>query len=245
MSQPIFQGCDRRRFIRHMLTLSGISLATSASVFPALVQALGKVPQKLPADQSIFRIKGRVRVNGELATENSKITQNALIETNGDSEIIFVVGKDAHILRKNSELILSADKQSLETGAQLVKGQLMSVFGERAANEKHTTSTTTATIGIRGTAVYAESELSRSYVCTCYGKVDLMAVNDPKSVERIETVHHDSPRYVYATGKLGQLIEPAPMKNHEDEEIMLIEALLGRKTPFSSLNDYSVPSIDY
>ena len=33
----------------------------------------------------------------------------------------------------------------------------------------------------------------------------------------------------------GDIIQPAPMKNHNDAELQLIEAIVGRTTPFSSV----------
>ena len=41
--------------------------------------------------------------------------------------------------------------------------------------------------------------------------------------------HHEAPRYVLAS---GQRIRPAPFINHSDLELMLIETLVGRVTPF-------------
>ena len=55
----------------------------------------------------------------------------------------------------------------------------------------------------------------------------------------ITSKHHDAARYIFADSQGGQIITEAPMKNHEDEELMLIEALVGRTTPFSSLMGYS------
>ncbi|WP_440902976.1 hypothetical protein ACMZOO_08645 [Catenovulum sp. SX2] len=234
----------RRQLLKKLIAVAGVG-SLSNMAFSQIVYALGKVPKPMGEGESIFRLKGKVRVNGELASEKTIVPANAVIETSENSELIFVVGKDAHLLRENSEVILSADAQQLETGAQLLKGKLMSVFGKREGAEKHTTTTTTATIGIRGTAVYAESELDKSYVCTCYGKVDLTASEDATSFEAIRTTHHDSPRFVLANGEKGQLIQPAPMLNHGDDEIMLINAILGLPTPFSALNDYSDIDLNY
>ena len=50
---------------------------------------------------------------------------------------------------------------------RVVTGAVLSVF---SPGESKTLRTSTATIGIRGTAVYLEAEESRTYVCTCYGE---------------------------------------------------------------------------
>lgn len=89
----------------------------------------------------------------------------------------------------------------------------------------------TATIGIRGTAAYVEDMGERSYVCTCYGVADIAAADDPAVRETVRTKHHDEPRYVYPAGA-AQRIVPAPVINHSDAELVLLESLVGREPPF-------------
>ena len=89
-----------------------------------------------------------------------------------------------------------------------------------------------AQIGIRGTAVYVELEADRTYVCTCYGAARLTPVDDPKAAETVRTKHHDQPRYIYPKG-MPRRIEKAPMVNHTDAELVMLESLVGRTVPFS------------
>ena len=44
--------------------------------------------------------------------------------------------------------------------------------------------------------------------------------------------HHDRPIYILAEGPSGERIRAAPFINHTDQELMLIEALVGRTPPF-------------
>jgi len=237
---------DRRQFIRYSLLTAGYSLTAGSSLLVPLVNALGKVPKKLDEDESIFTLSGRVKVDGKRANNSTIISPNSTIETESNSNLIFVVGKDAHILRENSKLVLSENASSLEAGLQLTKGKVLSVFGKRRQGEGGMKiSTTTATIGIRGTGVYSESHDDHSYVCTCYGTTAIASNKDVNSQEVVTTQHHDAPRYILKDGKNGKLIEPAPMKNHTDEELMLIEALVGREPPFSSLIQYNSPRRGY
>jgi hypothetical protein len=237
---------DRRKFLQWSLLASGYSLATSSLLMAPIVNALGKLPRELKSNESVFTLSGKVKVDGKTATESTIITPNSKIETANDSQLIFVVNKDAHIVRENSEIILSTDGSNLEENLHLVKGKMLSVFGKRTSEEKNLNiQTTTATIGIRGTGVYSESHKDHSYVCTCYGQAQLASLKDPTSSELVTTTHHDSPRYILADGKAGSLIENAPVKNHTDEELMLIEALVGRAPPFSSLMNYSAPRRGY
>ncbi len=241
-----FQDFDRRKFIRYSLLSAGYSLTAGSALLAPLIEALGKVPKKMNDDESIFQLSGRVKVDGKQANEKTIITPNSTIETESNGGLIFVVGKDAHILRENSKIVLTKNDSKLEEGLQLTKGKVLSVFGKRAEGEAgYNISTTTATIGIRGTGVYSESYSDRSYVCTCYGKTAIRSNTDPDSAELVETTHHDSPRFILKDGKAGKLIEPAPMMNHTDEELMLIEALTGREPPFSSLKQYNSPRRGY
>jgi hypothetical protein len=92
--------------------------------------------------------------------------------------------------------------------------------------------TATATIGIRGTAVYIEIEEKRTYVCTCYGVADLVPVDDPAAAETVRTKHHDEPRFIYTKG-MPRMMEKAPVFNHSDAELTMLESLVGRTTPFA------------
>lgn len=236
---------ERRRFLQRSLA-SGFVLAGGSLLAP-LVHALGgQVPKELPAGRSIYDVRGTVRVDGKQADRGTRIGTRSTVETGSNSLVIFRVGNDAHILRENSRIQLASSSDTFAEGLRLVSGALLSVFGQRPSTGKsYTLSTTTATIGIRGTGVYAEAAPDASYVCTCYGVVDINANENPEEFENIRSVHHDAPRYVLANPDGGKLITPAPMKNHTDEELMLVEAIVGRTPPFSSVKGYSTPRRGY
>lgn len=236
---------ERRRFLQRSFA-SGFILAGGSLLAP-LVHALGgQVPKELPPGRSIYDVRGTVRVDGSKASRQTQIKTTSTVETGSNSLVIFRVGKDAHILRENSKIQLASSNNTFAEGLRLVSGALLSVFGSRPKTGKsYTLSTTTATIGIRGTGVYAEAAPDASYVCTCYGIVDISASQNPAESESITSVHHDAPRYILANPEGGKLITPAPMKNHTDEELMLVEAIVGRTPPFSSVKGYSTPRRGY
>ncbi len=179
------------------------------------------------AAKSIHSLKGELRVNGRAATAATRIGGKDVVQTGADSQVIFVVGKDAFILRPKSELHLSGDK-FLVKGLRLVSGALLSAFGKGP----HDIITPTATIGIRGTGIYVEAQADRSYVCNCYGTTVIAAAADPAAAETVVSKHHNA-RYVTADGKL----RTAPFLRHDDDELMLIESLLGRTPPFAAPGD--------
>jgi hypothetical protein len=218
----------RRLFLVRALASGLFMVGASAGVLrPVVAGLLGRVPKELPPGKSIYELKGEVFVNGAKATIDTMIGPNDTVETRKGSRIIFVVGKDAFILRQNSQLKLSGGNVVIEV-LRLLSGALLSVFGKT----DHRINTVTATIGIRGTGIYVESEPDRSYVCTCYGIAEIEAVEDPSSTEIIFSEHHDAPRYILAGEPEGRKIRPAPFKDHTDVELMLIEELVGRAPPF-------------
>jgi hypothetical protein len=232
----------RRHFLRMLLATSGV--AVGGSLLAPLVHAFGKVPKQLPPGQSIYDMRGKVMVDGRLASPGTKIKTDSLVETTTNSYVIFAVGTDAHILRENSRLQL-AGQDSIADAMRLFTGKVLSVFGQRTGGRKLAIHTTTATIGVRGTGVYSESHKDSSYVCTCYGHTEIASNIDPKAKEDVVTTHHDAPRYIVANPEGGKLILPAPMKNHTDEELMLVETLVGRNPPFSGAQGYKAPRRGY
>jgi len=143
--------------------------------------------------------------------------------------VVFVTGKDAFLIRANSRVEAQGALGALVlSGLRVVAGAMLSVF---SPGEAKTLRTPTATIGIRGTAVYLEAEESRTYVCTCYGEAEIASTADPSARETVRTEHHEQPRYVMGTGA-PQMLMDAPVVNHTDAELTLLESLAGRRPPF-------------
>ena len=230
----------RREFLINALTAGFYAVASMSVV--QVGWAMGKIPKQLMPGKSIYELQGRVYVDGKLANQDTFIGFNSVVETRSDSHVIFAVGKDAFILRDNGKLVIKGGKESgIITVLRLVSGKLLSVFGRRTIKQKLRLATTVVTIGIRGTGVYVESEADRTYVCTCYGVADILSNKDKKSRERVVTKHHDSPRYILSSAAVGKAIIPAPVINHTDDELAIIEALVGRSVPFSATGSYNAP----
>ena len=190
----------------------------------------GNRPARLPEGQSIYRLSGDVRINEKPATLQTKIGPGDTIETGANAEIVYVVGENAFILRGSGRVSLEGESGStLLSGFRLVTGALLSVFPPKRPLRL---ATQTATIGIRGTGVYLESEPKQTYLCTCYGTADVAASNDQQSKETVVSKHHDNPLYILADEQPGRNIRGASFKNHTDQELMLIETLVGRTPPF-------------
>jgi hypothetical protein len=239
-----FQADDpRRRLLVRMLAM-GFFTGSSTAANLALAQILGSPPAKLPPGKSVFRISGEVQINGQRGTLESKIGGGSTIKTGRDSELVYVVGESAFIARPNTEIVIETPQDSLfVSGLKLLTGKLLSVFPSR-----HPVQLTTkvASIGIRGTGAYMESDPEQTYFCTCYGVSDVTAVNDAQSKTTVAATHHDRPLYILGNEPAGKNIRDAPFINHTDQELMLIETLVGREPPFVfPKSDYTGPRRNY
>ena len=91
-----------------------------------------------------------------------------------------------------------------------------------------------------------ESSPEQTYFCTCYGVTDVTAIADPGNTVTVSAQHHDRPLTILKSAARGQHIVDAPFINHTDQELALIEALVGRTTPFVFPNDaYRTPRRQY
>ena len=212
------------------------SLRVAAAV---LALQMGWLRQALAAgsvEKGIHRLRGDVRVNGVPAVEGMDVKAGDIVTTGANSEVVFVTYRDAFLVRSNSRVEAQGTTAGalVLTGLRIVTGAVLSVF---SPGEPKRLQTSTATIGIRGTGVYIEVEPDRTYVCTCYGIADLAALDDPEAKETVRTRNHEQPRYIMAKGA-PQMLMRAPVINHTDTELTMLEALVGRKPPFLALPGY-------
>ena len=251
----------RRAFLVRALSAGWLAGGAGWSL-PAFAALFGKLPGKLPEGRSVFEIKGQVLVNGQPATEQTVIRPSDKITTGSNSYLIAAVGSNAFILRDRSTLELGGGNP-LKTAMRLLTGKLLGVFGKLADRQQLSIHTPAATIGIRGTGVYAESDPDKTYLCTCYGTTELVAQADYEPAAapdksgkkqaapepekaRVVAQHHDAPKYILARPENGKRITPAPFINHTDLELMTLEALVGREVPFGlPAQQYEAPRRDY
>ena len=216
--------------------MTGISrrawLTRAAAGGAALALGLAHLREALAADavgKGVARVRGDARINGKPAKQGMEVKPGDVVATERGAELVAVIGRDAFLVRADSRIEFQGRAaQLVVSGLRVVTGALLSVF---APDGGRRIETRTASIGIRGTGVYVESDRMRTYVCTCYGEAELVPVDDPKEAETVRTTHHDQPRYIYPKG-MPRMIEKAPVINHTDAELILLESLVGRKVPF-------------
>jgi hypothetical protein len=222
---------DRRSFLIKVLAAGALS-GTNLMGFVRGVSAM--VPQPIVA--GMHEVQGEVHINDAIAQVGSFVSANDTVITGPKSRAVFVVGKDAFLVRENSHIAFSGDSGKTSGTAKLsaikaigVKvGKILSVFepGEKRIE------TTTAVVGARGTGIYVEADAERTYVCTCYGEVELQARASPGVRETLKTTHHQEPRYIYASGADTLIVRAPMMMNHTDDELIMLEGLVRRHPPF-------------
>jgi hypothetical protein len=208
---------QNRRTVLQALTATGLSAY--------LVQAVSMGTK--PLAPGIRSIKGTVSLNGSPAKEGQLVLPGDSIATGKASEVIYVMGNNAYLMREDSSANFVLD------GAigvlRVITGKVLGVFGPGSKRIV----TSTATIGIRGTACYLETTDTQTYFCLCYGAAEITPTADVAQARSVVTRYHDSPFYIGADASTS-LLKPAPVINHRDVELTMLEALVGRQPPFAA-----------
>jgi hypothetical protein len=210
----------RRRFIAR-LAAAGALGAGGLTGFISRALAKGD----LPAIPGVNQLKGTATVNGKPAVVGTPVTPRDRVSTGPGSMAVIVVKDDAFLVRENTTFEF-AESGGVLSRVLIQTGKVLSVFGKKPLVIK----ASNATIGIRGTGAYLEVDPGKVYFCLCYGEADLdgPGMGAPK---RIKTTHHESPLVITDRGG-AMLAVPGPVVNHTDDELVLLESLVGREPPF-------------
>lgn len=207
-----------------MANISRRNFLITASVLP--LAAIIPITA-MAANSVIHDLQGTVTINKKPLTRASDIKNGDEITVLTGGKLVFSLGEDAFLVRGGSTLqVYVAENSAFVSALRLVNGAVLGVFGKR----KSTTQiyTVTATIGIRGTAVYAAVTPDKLYTCTCYGHTDLIVGLD--SADVIAT-HHNA--HVVTNGINGNAqMKAFEVIDHNDDELRMLEALVGRKPIF-------------
>lgn len=214
---------------RRRLLKTFVGTTAGAALMPHLLsEALAQ--QDKPRTAMIQTLEGDVRVNDRPATVGTAVRPGDTLVSGRGSYAIWTMENDAFLIRQNSRLQI-AGVQTSATLFRMVTGKLLSVFQPGGGR---TLTAGTATIGIRGTGVYLEAYRDRAYFCLCYGSADLESRNGAK--ESITSRYHEAPRIIYADNRPSPMIS-GPVVNHSDAELIMLEALLGRRPPQTFLDN--------
>jgi len=232
----------RRRLLIKALALGAVSNTLLAGCVSTIAGLLGMKPYKLPDGQSVFYVEGGARVNGIPANKDTQVRPGDTVETDEKGQFVFVVGGHAMLMRGATKIEIGPNENPVISSLKLIAGKILAVSRNTAMD----IDTPVASMRIKGTGWYAEADEDKTYFCTCYGETDIAAVKDPTSKTNVKAIYHDRPVYIYGGAAPGEGIVDGPLINHTDEELTLIEALVGREPPFVFARDeYASPRREY
>jgi len=178
------------------------------------------------AARPVRQLQGQVWVNRRLAHAQTAIRPGDEIITGQRSMLVFTLEKDAYLVRPNSRLLLQQES-GVVSALRMLTGGLLSVF----APGRKKILTPVATLGLRGTGVYAEVSRGNTYFCTCYGETEISAWNSDRPAEIISSNYHKA-RMISASNPNNWNMQAAEFKSHTDAELIMLEALQNRKPDF-------------
>jgi hypothetical protein len=174
----------------------------------------------------IHELEGTVFINKNIANPSSTIKSGNLISVAYGGRLVFSMGEDTYLLQEGSSLQVESHDNVIVSGLRLLTGGLLAVFGKRQYSTK--IHTRVATIGIRGTGVYLNSQPEKLYFCTCYGNTDLHLGHH---TEHIKSTHHHALEVTGHTEKT-MIMTASQVLGHTDNELRLLEQYSGRKPMF-------------
>lgn len=228
---------------RALLKVAAAAALGAGGISGYLSRALAAA--RVPMPGGVRQVQGDVRINNRPAAVNQLVQPGDVVTTGKGARAVIVIGRDAYLLRANTRFEVRGQlelrepdgrvREAVVEALHVLNGAVLAVFGK--GNKR--IELPQAVLGIRGTGVYVEAGRERSYVCTCYGQVEISVRQDPGVSEVVSTRHHEAPRYV--SGGAAPRIEKAPVRDHTDAELVMLEDLVGREPPFDVHDPFYSP----
>jgi len=177
----------------------------------------------------VSALTGQAFINGRPAVDGLEVRPGDHVVVGHGAQMTFVSGVNVFRLRPLTDFALGS-AEVLRGALRLVTGGLLAVFGDG----RHTIVTPRATMGIRGSGLYVESDPEQLYLCNCYGTARVVVpLGGGRTIEQEFTATHHNARLL-APGPGGELeLRHAAQMNHTDEELVALEGLAGRTPPFA------------
>lgn len=214
------------------------ALLLAGSMKPALLNVVrsAHAMSQTPIVPGVQEFKGNFRLNGVPGRRGDLVKPGDIATTGPNSSAIIIIGRHAFMLRANSRVEFYPvyfEKEGIVSGVlKVATGAMLSVFG---TTNNTTITTPLANLGLRGTGCYVDSRPERTYACVCYGSADLISAPTGRLLEKVTTTRHETPRYIYPPGA-PKLIATAPVIDHGDAELRLLESIVNRTPPFDENN---------
>jgi hypothetical protein len=214
-------------------TAAALGLLGPAGISTLIQDVLAK--GDIPIGPGVNALTGSITINGQPAKVGTLVKLGDKVATGNEKGTIavIVIGKDAYLLRESTTVTFeeSRSKPGTLSNILIVTGKILSVFSKRSDDSVRLRARG-ATIGIRGTGCYIESQETRTYFCLCYGEATVDGPGIP--TRKVKATHHDDPMWIDESGG-SMKIEKTKFSSHTDDELILLEKLTGREPPFVAL----------
>lgn len=206
-----FVAMDRRSFF----------LGAGASILFATTALTS--PRQAFSEASDGVISGTARINGKPQPIGD--LKSFRVQT-GAGKAVIKTKNDIFYLDPETEAEFERADDGAVSNIKIAAGGLLSVFDPNRS-QRAAIRTPNATGSIRGTGTYFayQADEKRTYVCCCYGGVDL--ANDAGGNQEMRTSYHTA-----VVLPAGGGIEAAPYSvplNHYDDDLVTLERQVGRE----------------
>ena len=215
MAYPL--SLSRRTLFKQWLA---VGVAHTCGALGVLQEALAA--NTLPIQQGILSTKGKVTIDGHPVRIGTVIRPGQTVRTGRGAEAIYVIDRNAFLQREASTVHF----HRFQAFMRVITGRILSVLDH--GNKRIIVPD--ITLGIRGTAFHIAVETNRTYLCLCYGDMAITLPPEQKALPLLHSSHHNHAMYLPRRGH-GE-VQPAQMWDHTDEELRLLEALVGRLPAF-------------
>jgi hypothetical protein len=187
----------------------------------------------------VWKVAGKIRINDQRAKKGSAVALGDVLKTGKASQAwIILEGNAIFMMKQQSAVVvkraIGESGQELERGADLKldAGSVLS-YVHKKDNTPYpfTVRTSTATSGVRGTTFFVEvMDGEQNYTCDCFGKVNIACLAHPEVSRDVAAVHHTS--YIVANkgATADELMKPAGMIDHTDQEIFAMRNMFKAAT---------------
>ena len=175
------------------------------------------------ADGEIHELEGKVWVNGKLANLETEIHFGDQVMTGGLSHVVIKLDGSVYRIANSSKLTLPEGKENVSLN--FLYGAFLAVFRHDVHKTIHTRA---AILGVRGTGLYLSDRGNETHLCACYGDIDFFDASNPENKRHIHAEYHHLASLDHKTGKFKTNLR---MTGHTDEDLFVLEELVGRTPP--------------
>lgn len=199
------------------------------------------------------KFTGEVLINGKAAVAKDPISAGDSVRTGKNSTAwVLIQGTAITMIKHLSNVIISGPLD--KNGAPAGRGAALTIHSGAALNYIHANKkspypysikTAAVVAGVRGTTFFVEIfDETRTYVCDCFGNLELTSAAAPKVVKKLTTEHHTALLIGQEGSDEDELMKPAGLLHHTDEEIADMKNVFEDATGLKPMKEKQNPDAD-